>query len=132
MEVTVSTGTKPPIELGKKFVERAIEAAEDKALAQGIVYERIIHVPSGKLAVVFKPGGLPRINPNDTRFELDFGGVRLACQINAKAARKLQTWEGGAVLQGRLVTQSNHLVLIEAGFQFLEPRPVEPQKPDQP
>jgi hypothetical protein len=88
-----------------------------------------ITVQSVKLNVVFREGALPRIDPNRPEFILDMGGHTIAVRINAKAARKLASHTGGAVLQGRLVSQGGGLVLLEAGCQFLDPKPVETEKP---
>ena len=44
-------------------------------------------------------------------------------RVNAKAARKLAAWTGGAVLQGNLRYSDGQLSLAEAGFQFLDPKP---------
>jgi len=48
----------------------------------------------------------------------------IAGKINAKAARKLAAHQGGAVLSGRLLAaEDGNLILAEAGFVWLEPRP---------
>jgi hypothetical protein len=82
-----------------------------------------ITISSGKLAVVFPEGKLPAIDPDRPEFVLALGGVQIAGKVNAKAARKLASHTGGAVLQGRLLYQGGGLVLAEAGFQFIEPKP---------
>ena len=86
---------------------------------------RVINLQSLKVAVPFKAGSLPRIDPADGAFLLDLGGVKIAGKVNGKAARKAASWEGGAVLQGKLIVEGGELVLVDAGFQFLEVRPVE-------
>jgi hypothetical protein len=88
-----------------------------------------IIIPAAKLTVVFKPGSLPRISPDRPEFILDMGGHVIAVKINAKAARKLAVHTGGALLQGRLVSQGGGLALLEAGLQFLDPKPIETEKP---
>jgi hypothetical protein len=84
---------------------------------------RRINITSGKLAVVFREGSLPPIDPNDPSFTLVLGGFEIAARVNAKAARKLASWTGGAVLQGRLIVEGGKLVLLDAGFAWVEPRP---------
>ena len=44
-------------------------------------------------------------------------------KVNAKAARKLAAWAGGAVLQGKLIVDDGKLVLADAGFTWIEPKP---------
>jgi hypothetical protein len=85
-----------------------------------------INVNNLKATVVFRAGELPKINPDAPEFELSLSGVKIAVKINAKTARKLGTWQGGAVLQGKLVAQDGRLILLDAGCQFLDPKPVEP------
>lgn len=84
-----------------------------------------IPIASAKFGVVFPAGRLPRINPADPRFVLDLDGCKIAVRINPKAARKLAEHQGGALLQGRLVVEGGRFVLDAAGFQWLEPKPVE-------
>jgi hypothetical protein len=81
-----------------------------------------IPVTSCKLQLVFKPGALPVIDPAHPEFELVLGGHRIQGRVNAKAARKLAVHQGGAVLQGRLVEEGGQLVLVEAGFAWVEPK----------
>jgi hypothetical protein len=78
---------------------------------------------SVKVAIPFKAGSLPDVDPADPRITIDLGGVVIHAQINAKAARKLEAHTGGAVLQGRLLVEDGRLSLVEAGFQMLDPRP---------
>lgn len=83
-----------------------------------------VKIESAKLTVVFPQGKLPRIDPLKPEFQINLGGTTIWVSINAKAARKLQTWTGGAVLQGRLLCGSAGLKLLEAGFTYLDPKPV--------
>ena len=46
-----------------------------------------------------------------------------AAKVNAKAARKLAQHNGGAALQGRLIVEGGKLVLAEAGFSWIDPKP---------
>jgi hypothetical protein len=85
-----------------------------------------IPVQSLKLSVAFKAGSLPKIDPTDGKFILQLASVKVHGQVNAKAARKLAVHPGGAVLSGRLVEQAGKLVLLDAGFQFLDVPPVAP------
>ena len=93
----------------------------------------IVSIPSAKLSIVFPQGSLPSIDPEDPIFTmirqaaknsgllprnlrvssrlssrciftLDLGGVRIVSKFNAKAARKLASHGGGAVLQGKLIS----------------------------
>jgi len=83
-----------------------------------------LRVPSAKLAIVFPAGELPAVDPTDPRFEINLGGTTIEARINRKAAVRLASHHGGAVLQGRLIAGPNNgLVLAEAGFTWLEPRP---------
>jgi hypothetical protein len=84
-------------------------------------------IKAAKLAVVFKAGELPTIDPADPSFVLDLDGVEINAKINAKAARKLKDHTGGAVLQGKLVVENGQLTLLDCGFQFLEPKPASSQ-----
>ena len=82
-----------------------------------------IDIGSAKLAVVFPEGKLPSIDPDNPAFLLNLGGFEIVATVNAKAARKLASWAGGAVLQGRLIVEGGKLVLAAAGFSWIEPRP---------
>jgi hypothetical protein len=84
---------------------------------------RRIDIGSAKLAVVFPEGKLPAIDPNDPAFVLQLGGFQIAAKVNAKATRKLASWAGGVVLQGRLIESGGKLVLDQAGFSWIDPRP---------
>jgi hypothetical protein len=86
---------------------------------------KTITIPTAKLTVVFRPGELPKIDPAKPVFVLRLGAHEIHGQINAKAARKLANHAGGAVLGGRLVDEHGTLRLLEAGFQFFDPKPVE-------
>jgi hypothetical protein len=81
-----------------------------------------VDIASAKLAVVFPEGKLPAIDPNDPAFVLVLGGIEIALKVNPKAARKLAQHKGGAVLQGKLVSEGGKLSLLDAGFSFLEPK----------
>ena len=85
-----------------------------------------ISVTSAKFGLAFKAGELPDISPEDPQFVIDLGGLRIASKVTAKAARKLKTHAGGAVLSGKLVVQNGDLVLLDAGFQFIDATPVTP------
>jgi hypothetical protein len=54
---------------------------------------------------------------------LDLDGFKVVARINPKSARKLVIHPGGAVLQGRLLVESGHLVLKDAGFSFIDTSP---------
>jgi len=83
-----------------------------------------IPVSSIKAAIVFAAGNLPSVDPSEARIELVFSGLKIEARINRKAAARLSVHHGGAVLQGRLIAGPNNgLVLAEAGFTWLEPRP---------
>lgn len=86
---------------------------------------KTIPVPSAKLTVVFRAGALPSISPNDPVFDLAIGDppTLVSVRINPKAASKLVTWAGDAMLQGTLRVQAGRLVLDSAGFTFLDPKP---------
>jgi hypothetical protein len=86
----------------------------------------IIPIQSAKLALPFKAGALPSISPDNPRFTLDLSGVKIAGQVTAKAARKLAIWQGSAVLTGKLIATGGQLQLLDAGFQFIDPKPAEP------
>jgi hypothetical protein len=88
-----------------------------------------ISIQSAKLNAVFKAGSLPRIDPNSPEFIIDLGGFQILARVNAKAARKLAIHQGGAVLQGRLVVEHGKPVLLEGGFQWIDPKPVEVTTP---
>jgi hypothetical protein len=68
-------------------------------------------------------GLLPTIDPADPNILIDLDGVKITTKVNAKAARKLASHDGGAILQGRLLVERGVLVLADAGFQFLEKKP---------
>jgi hypothetical protein len=89
-------------------------------------------IPNAKLNIVFPEGKLPAIDPANPSFVLDLGRYAIRAQVNAKAARKLAAHQGGAVLQGKLVAQTDGLVLLEAGFTWLEPRAVPATNPGAP
>jgi hypothetical protein len=82
-----------------------------------------VDIGSAKLAIVFPEGKLPGIDPNNPSFTLVLGGFEIAGKINPKAARKLAAHAGGAVLQGRLIVEGGKLVLAEAGFTWIDPKP---------
>jgi hypothetical protein len=82
-----------------------------------------IDIPSAKLAVVFPAGKLPGIDPANPEFVLFLDGFQIHGKVNAKAARKLAQHAGGAVLQGKLTVEGGKLALLDAGFQFIEPKP---------
>ena len=82
-----------------------------------------IDIGSAKLAVVFPEGKLPAIDPSAPQFVLALGPFEIRSQVNAKVARKLAAWAGGVVLQGRLIESGGKLSLLDAGFQFIEPKP---------
>ncbi len=83
-----------------------------------------IPIPSAKVTVMFPEGKLPSVDPDRPAFVLNLGdGVLIHGTINAKAARKLATWKGGAVLQGRLTAGAGKLCLTDAGFTWIDPRP---------
>ena len=83
-----------------------------------------IPIRSCKITIPFKAGELPRIDPARPQFDLDLSGVKIHASINAKAARKLASWSGGAVLQGKLIAEpGGRLVLTEGGFTFIDPAP---------
>ena len=82
-----------------------------------------VDIGSAKLAIVFPEGKLPGIDPNNPSFTLVLGGFEIAGKINPKAARKLAAHAGGAVLQGRLIVEGGKLVLLDAGFTWIEPKP---------
>jgi hypothetical protein len=83
---------------------------------------RRIDIGSAKLAVVFREGKLPAIDPNAPDFVLQMGGHQIVGKVNAKAARKLAAHPGGAVLQGRLIVEAGKLVLVDAGFSWIDPK----------
>jgi hypothetical protein len=85
-----------------------------------------LDIGSAKLTVVFPEGKLPTIDPADPAFVLVLGGVEIAGKVNPKAARKLVTHTGGAVLQGKLVSEGGRLTLADAGFSWIEPRTATP------
>jgi len=85
-----------------------------------------ITIPSAKLNVIFREGELPAIDPGDPSFTLVLGGTEIHGKVNPKAARKLAQHGGGAVLQGKLVAEGSKLNLLDAGFTFIDPKPVAP------
>jgi len=87
-----------------------------------------IIVPSIKVTIPFRAGSLPSIDPADPTFQLDLGGIKIQGKVNAKAARKLAVWQGSAVLQGKLVMEGGRLVMIDCGFSWVDPKPVEEVK----
>jgi hypothetical protein len=87
-------------------------------------------IQSARFGVAFKAGSLPQVNPRRPHFMLDLDGLKITCAINPKAARKLATWEGGALLQGRLVVEGGFPALVDAGIQFFDPKPVEVEPVD--
>ncbi len=83
-----------------------------------------IPISSCKVTVVFPEGKLPSIDPDRPAFVLSLGdGVLIHGMINAKAARKLASWRGGAVLQGRLTAGAGKMCLTDAGFTWIDPKP---------
>ena len=88
----------------------------------------VIPIVSAKFTTVFKPGDLPRIDPDKPVFQLNLEGLVIEVRVNAKAARKLAAWTGGTVLQGNLRYSDGRLSLAEAGFQFLDPKPAPPPR----
>jgi hypothetical protein len=81
---------------------------------------KVIPVKSLKANVVFRQGELPAIDPARPTFTLQLGQQQIAVAVNPKAARKLASHAGGAVLSGRLVSEGGALKLLEGGFQFLD------------
>jgi hypothetical protein len=51
------------------------------------------------------------------------GKHRIAAKVSANASRKLGIHLGAAVLQGGLVDDRGELSLVEACFQWLDPKP---------
>jgi hypothetical protein len=88
-----------------------------------------ITIKSLKANIVFKADELPRIDPNNPVFVLQLGSTVIHGRVNAKAARKLAQHQGGVVLQGRLIVEAGKLVLTDAGFSWLEPKPSTPDTP---
>jgi hypothetical protein len=68
---------------------------------------------------------LPAIDPTDPAFVLVLGVVEIHGKVNPKAARKLAAHKGGAVLQGKLVSEGDNLALADAGFSWIEPKAAE-------
>ena len=81
-----------------------------------------VDIASAKLSVVFPEGKLPAIDPADPAFVLVLGGREIHGKVNPKAARKLAQHRGGAVLQGKLVTEGGQLNLLDAGFTWIDPK----------
>ncbi len=71
---------------------------------------------------------MPQIDAADPSFQLELGGLKIQGKVNAKAARKLAVWQGSAVLQGKLIVEGGRLTLIDAGFSWVDPKPVEEVK----
>lgn len=94
-----------PIDRG--LVRRlALEAAtKPKPKPRRETRVKTIEVASIKAVIPFRAGQLPAIDPADPTFELELAGFKIQGQISAKSARKLAIWQGGAVLQGRLVSE---------------------------
>ena len=82
-----------------------------------------VDIASAKLTVIFPAGKLPAIDPADPAFVLVIGGLEINGKVNPKAARKLSVHPGGAVLQGKLVTEGGKLDLLDAGFTWIDPKP---------
>jgi hypothetical protein len=91
-----------------------------------------LDVQSAKLAIVFEAGNLPDVDPADPQIVVNLDGVKISTKVNSKAARKLKTHSGGAILQGRLMVERGSLVLTDAGFQFLESAPKPSSLPSAP
>jgi hypothetical protein len=85
-----------------------------------------IDINAIKANIVFGQGQLPALDPNDPEFTLVLGSVEVRGKVNAKAARKLAQHQGGAVLQGRLLAEGGKLVLLDAGFTWIDPKPAAP------
>jgi hypothetical protein len=83
---------------------------------------RRLYIPSAKLSVVFPEGFLPAIDPANPAFMLVLGGIEIGAKVNPKAARKLAVHKGGAVLQGKLIVEGGKLSLLDAGFNWIEPK----------
>ena len=81
-------------------------------------------ITSAKLNIVLPAGKLPDVDPNDPTIRINLEGLTIVAKVTAKATRKLKTHSGAAILQGKLVMERGGLVLADAGFQFLEPKPV--------
>jgi hypothetical protein len=81
-----------------------------------------VDIPSAKVTIVFREGGLPTIDPADPAFVIVLGGLEIHAKVNPKAARKLAQHRGGAVLQGKLAAQADKLELLEAGFTWIDPK----------
>jgi hypothetical protein len=90
---------------------------------------RPITVKALKVNVVFKADELPHIDPDNPVFVLQLGSTVIHGRVNTKAARKLAQHQGGVVLQGRLIVEAGNLVLTDAGFSWLEPKPATPDTP---
>src|SRR4051794_22433893 len=82
-----------------------------------------VDITSAKLNAVFPEGKLPAIDAADPTFVLLLGGLEIATKVNPKAARKLAQHKGGAVLQGKLVSEGGKLSLLDAEFTWIELRP---------
>ncbi len=86
---------------------------------------KTIAVQAIKVTLPFRTGELPKVPWQDPVFELSLGGLKIECRITAKAARKLSIHSGPALLQGRLVMEGGRLVLLQAGFVFVDLKPAE-------
>jgi hypothetical protein len=89
----------------------------------GRSFMKAIAIPSLKVTVSFKAGTLPQVDPSKPVIVLDLNGTQIPATITAKAARKLAAHTGSAALTGKLVIEQGRLKLIEAGFQFFDPKP---------
>jgi len=89
----------------------------------------MIAIPSAKLAVTWKAGAVPPIDPNNPEFVLNLGNppVRIRGKLTPKAARKLGAHKGGAKLEGRLLVEAGQLVLADAGVQLFDPPQAAPE-----
>jgi hypothetical protein len=85
-----------------------------------------IDINAIKANIVFAQDKLPAIDPGDPEFTLNLGGTEIRGRCNPKAVRKLAQHRGGCVLQGRLVVEGGRLVLLDAGFTLLDPKPAAP------
>jgi hypothetical protein len=84
---------------------------------------RRIAIGAMKVNIVFREDQLPALDPNHPEFILSLGPFEVRARVNVKTARKLATHQGGAVLQGRLIVERGKLVLDQAGFNWIDPKP---------
>jgi hypothetical protein len=91
-----------------------------------------LDITSAKLNIVLPAGGLPVVDPEDPRIVINMDGIKISAKVTAKAARKLGAHQGAAILQGRLMVERGELALLDAGFQFLDPRPATVEPPPAP